>query len=699
MTGFMRLHSPMDVVGMFIRRFGLLALVSVTVFAAVVAYTMTRVPLYTSTSEIEVAADRGVPATADDSAPTTASDGIVDAQVRLIGSRSVMAAVVDRLGLAKVPEWSMPAPPAERRDRAIRMLTEKLSITRDQGSPVVAISVTSRNPDRAAAIVNAVAHQYLALGQQSSRAAAGGEARVLNRELDKASAAFASATSALASYRAEHGLTGSPTLGTAIDQQAAATATELAAARSEAAKAQSLAAAAGSLAASGRPDAVSEVLNSPVVTELRRQRAEIATQAAEIKVRYGPDHPKVRQVDEQLAGLDKAIRQEEARIRAGLYSDASAAAGRAGALAAELGALRGQQSATTRAAGEADTLQQMVETQRQAYANLAKLATEATQESKVSFAPGRLIVPGTPADVPSYPKTALLLALGLIAGPACGIFAVLLAEAFDSRVRGADEIVTLPGVRHLSSLNLLTRRMLRKVHHAARPWDYVLARPMSSFAESMRSIRLQLIAGATPGTGQIVCVTSAVSNEGKSTLSASLARTMALAGDTVLLIDCDLRRNGLAGLVEVRAEAGLSEVLDGSRAFADVVVRDAAPGLDVLPLVAPRFTPHDVFGDGTMRALLDRLRSVYSFIIIDAPPVLVVDDAAILARLADRVLLAVRWGSTRLEALRIAVKRLRETGSGMIGIVLTAVDPRAATATGYRDAHHYMLTARGYHLN
>ena len=77
----------------------------------------------------------------------------------------------------------------------------------------------------------------------------------------------------------------------------------------------------------------------------------------------------------------------------------------------------------------------------------------------------------------------------------------------------------------------------------------------------------------------------------------------------------------------------------------------------------------------------------------------VVDDAAILAGLADRVLLAVRWGSTRLEAMRIAVTRLREAASGVIGVVLTAVNPRTATAAGYRDAHYYMMTAHGYHLN
>jgi capsular exopolysaccharide synthesis family protein len=696
---FARLRSPTDVLGMFVRRFGLLVTVSLVVIAAMVVYTVTRVPLYSSASEIAVDPDGGIPRPA---APgSDAEQGVVEAQMRLVKSPAVAAAVADQLNLASNPEWNLPATsnPTTARVHAIRELMDRVSVTRDEVAPTMVIATTSRDPQLAAAIVNATARQYLAMGQQSLRAAAGNRTTVLDKELDKAADAFSSATAKLAQYRASHGLTGSAALGTAIDQQAAATAGELAAAQSEADKASATAAAARSLAAQGQGDAVTEVIGSPVITDLKRQQAELASQAAEIKVRYGPDHPKAKRVAEQLADIDGRITREESRVTASLDSAATAASSRAGTLAATLGALRGQQASAMRATGEADDLQQFVETQRQAYANLAALATRASQVSKVAFAPGRLVVPGIPATIPSYPKKMLLLGLAMIAGPALGILAVLLAEAFDSRVRRAEEITALPGVRHLSSVGLLTRRTLRKVDRDIQPWDYVLARPMSSFAESIRSIRLRLIASATPGTGLVVCVTSAVSNEGKSTLSASLARTMALAGDKVLLIDCDLRRNGLAGMVTTRPEAGLSEVLDGSRSVVEAIVHDAAPGLDVLPLIEPRFTPHDVFGDGTMRRLLDRLRASYSFIIIDAPPVLAVDDAAILAGLADRVLLAVRWGSTRIEALRIAVSRLRDAAEGVIGIVLTAVSPRAGAAGGYRDAHYYLMTAHGYHLD
>jgi capsular exopolysaccharide synthesis family protein len=204
---------------------------------------------------------------------------------------------------------------------------------------------------------------------------------------------------------------------------------------------------------------------------------------------------------------------------------------------------------------------------------------------------------------------------------------------------------------------------------------------------------------AIPECGTVVCVTSAVSNEGKSVLSASLARTMALSGDRVLIIDCDLRRNGLAGLLKSRPQAGLREVLNGACLVDDAIVRDAVSGVDIIPLAAAKFLPEDVFSDGRMELLLGDMRSRYDFIVLDAPPVLIVDEAARLGRLADKVLLAVRWGSTRWDALRVAVDRLQECRVDLLGIVLTAVNPRMNLALGYRDPHYYQSISTGYHLN
>ncbi|MGU3316929.1 GumC family protein [Sphingomonas sp. M6A6_1c] len=712
MSGFTRLHGPRDVFALFRRRILLFVAASALTLAAMAAFVMTRVPRYESSALLEVDVHRQSPVGPVAIVPDKGDQGIVGTQMKRMASRTVASHVVDELGLANDVEWSPPpgvvtrllgSPVAVtqelRRRRAIETLMRRLSIVRDEVAPVVTVMVASVDPARAADIVNAVAAAYLQEASEAGRASASDQAQVLNRQLDRLALEVTQADADLAGYRASHGLTALASLnGGAVDQQASALAGQLAAAQADAAAGRARAAVARSMAGSGRGDAVGEVLQSPVIAQLRQQRETIAAQFAETRIRYGADHPRVARVTEQLAGVDAAIRQEESRIEASVQAAAQASGQREGAIAAALSAVRGRQAIDTNAQVGADRLARIAEAKRTTYVSLAQSAARSVQEGALTSLPGMVIAPGVPAMVASYPQTALLIMLGLLAAPAAGIIAVLGVEAFDTRVRGTRELAVIPGAHHVSSVAQLSARTLGRIDRRAKPWDYVLAKPMSAYAESIRSIRARLALSRNEAGGLVVCVTSAISNEGKSTLSASLARTMALAGDRVLLIDCDLRRNGLAGLLHDKPAAGLAEVLEGGSRFADVLERDVTPGLDVLPLAGTRFTPHDVFGDGRMAGLLERLRGSYDYVIVDAPPVLVVDDAVTIAGLSDAVLLAVRWGSTRIEASLAAVERLREAGIDAIGLVLTAVDPRR-TLTSHPDSQHYLAASSGYHRN
>lgn len=713
MNGFTRLRSPRDVVGLFARRLGLFLTVTVLTGLAMGAFIATRVPRFESAAQIEIDVHRQSPMAPIVAVPEKADQGIVGTQMKRIASRSVAARVVDQLNLTHDPEWSpepgrlakLIAPTAvvseeTRRRRAIDALMAQLTVERDEVAPVVTVRIASRDPKRAADIVNAVADSYLEEASEAGRTAAKGEADILRRQLDRLASEVTAADAALADYRASRGLTAlSATTGGAVEQQAAALAGQLAAAQSEAAAEQARAAVASGMIASGRGDGFTEVVQSPAMTQLRQQQTTIAAQLAEARVRYGPDHPRVRRIAAQADDINQAIGQEQARIAGSVQGTALASQQAAGAVAARLSAVRGQQAAQTTAQVGADRLARIADAKRATYVQLAQSAARSTQEGALTSLPGMVITRGVPAMTASYPKTELLVLLALLASPAMGVIAVLGVEAFDTRVRGAGELVALPGAGHISAVSKVSGKVLRQIDRRAKPWDYVLAKPMSSFAESVRAVRRRLaFCRSRQGGALVVCVTSSVSHEGKSTLSASLARTMALAGDRVLLIDCDLRRNGLAELLPDPSEAGLGEVLEGGMRLEDVLMRDAAPGLDVLPLAGPRFTPQDVFGDGRMAQLMARLREDYEYVILDAPPVLIVDDAVTLARLSDTVLLAIRWGSTRVETISAAMERLREAGDQTIELVMTAVESRA-TFSSYHDPHYYLSAASGYHVN
>jgi capsular exopolysaccharide synthesis family protein len=251
------------------------------------------------------------------------------------------------------------------------------------------------------------------------------------------------------------------------------------------------------------------------------------------------------------------------------------------------------------------------------------------------------------------------------------------------------------GLQHLASLPELTARQLRARGGSILPWDYVVERPMSIFSEALRNVRSALTLGGARAAPKVVVITSSVPDEGKSIAAVSLARVMALSGDRVLLMDCDLRKNALQDLLKKKVDHGLVEVLAGQAKLADVLVRDEATGLDVLPLSESLFTAKDVFGGPGMQALIDGLRPSYDVIVIDAPPVLAVTDARTLAALADAVILSVRWRSTPREVVDAALVKLENETDRVIGAVLTRVDPNLrANDVGYY--HHY---AKGYYAD
>jgi capsular exopolysaccharide synthesis family protein len=217
----------------------------------------------------------------------------------------------------------------------------------------------------------------------------------------------------------------------------------------------------------------------------------------------------------------------------------------------------------------------------------------------------------------------------------------------------------------------------------------VLDRPASSFAESIRNIRASLLDETSDAGPRTVCVTSAVAGEGKSVIAVALARVMAMSGDRVLLIDCDLRRTGLAHLRPDQTRPGLMDVLDGVADAGAALNEDVVDGLTFLGQDSPVFTARDIFSGPAAKEMLRRVRGEYDFVILDAPPVLAVTDAWTISSLCDATLLVVRQARTPPRAVRSAMDRLLRRGARLHGVVLNRrPHGSAAEAAGYYDGAH-----------
>ena len=174
----------------------------------------------------------------------------------------------------------------------------------------------------------------------------------------------------------------------------------------------------------------------------------------------------------------------------------------------------------------------------------------------------------------------------------------------------------------------------------------------------------------------MLAVASAVSREGKSSLAAQLAVSLANAtGETTLLIDTDMRDPDLHEMFDLPLEPGLAEVLEHQVTLDDAIVTSWSRRVHILPAGRLMRSPHVLLGGGAFHALLDEARARYRYIVIDSPPVLAASEALVVAKAADGTLLCTMRDISRVGQVRQATERLRTAGARPLGAVFSGVPP------------------------
>jgi polysaccharide biosynthesis transport protein len=273
------------------------------------------------------------------------------------------------------------------------------------------------------------------------------------------------------------------------------------------------------------------------------------------------------------------------------------------------------------------------------------------------------------------------LAMGGFFGFLIGALLGFMVDWSERTFRSPDELDASLGVSILTHLPLVTMRKprkkkgyLREIDCNADPSIRVLHEPHSPFVEALRGVRNQLFTGLNRKSDfQIVQVTSVVPGDGKSTVTANLAASIASAHRRVLIIDADLRRPVQQNLFAIVTEIGLTDVLNGECAVEDAIVETEVPGLFVLPTGALPSNPSEALALPEFGYLLDDLRSQFDIIFLDTPPMLAVSDASTVAGLADGVLFVLRIGRKVKPAAMRAIHILRTLNVNIIGVVVNAI--------------------------
>lgn len=297
------------------------------------------------------------------------------------------------------------------------------------------------------------------------------------------------------------------------------------------------------------------------------------------------------------------------------------------------------------------------------------------------------------ATLPTVPvgrSRALKIALGLFAGLLLGAIVTFIVEAIDglnTSIRRNSEIESL---LQLPALGLIPpiagpppprwRRLLtfrRTSNEMPEGSELVtLDRAQSPSAEAYRSLRTNLLFSQAVRDLRTLVVTSATPAEGKTTTAANLALTFAQQGVRVLLIDCDLRRPRVHGVMQMEREPGLTQVLLEQVSIDDAVRVGAIPNLFVLPAGRLPPNPSELLGGSRMKALLQRIAGSYDLLVLDSPPVLLTPDSAVLGAVCDGVLLVLRAGRTQQQAAREALRQLAAVDAHVVGAVLNDPDSK-----------------------
>lgn len=581
------------------------------------------------------------------------------------------------------------------REKAIDRFLGGLVVATEGGTYLISIEYTAESPAKAALIANRLAEVYVD-EQLKTKLFSSDRATIwLDERLATLADEVRQAEEAVERYRAESNLIGVESGAILNDQELTNLNSQLIQARADLAERQAKLDLVRGLRGRGQGlDTVAEVVASPVIVQLRSQEIQMLRQEAELRSLYGDRHPRMQELLVEKANIQGKLGIEIGRISSVLQNDVSVAATRVAALEAELGGMRDRSTENRGAEVRLRELQRQADTTRNLYEAFLARSKEMREEQEVAEPDARVVALATPPSSPSTPGAKLFAAGGLVASGLIASLLALLLDRLDRGLRSAREVEASLGLGTLALVPLLDR-----LKRNQRPYQYLIDKPLSAYTESIRGIYMALKLTNVDRAPKVILITSALPEEGKTTIAVSLAAFAARSHKRTLLIDLDVRHPSVHSELGWSVSHGLVEYLSGERPLADVIQHDLETGLHFLPVREQVTNPTDLLESERLRALVEMARERYDYVIIDSAPLVSVTDSRLAALLADRTVFVIKWGDTVESAAQDGVQTLRDIGVDVAGAVLTQIDLKRHAQYHYADIGEYYSKTKNYYVN
>ena len=674
--------------------------------AAGVAVTLLTRPIYTAAATLQIDRETAKVVDMKDVEPNdqfAQSEEFFQTQYALLKSRSLAERVAQSSGLASndaflVAMGAIRKPAAESgstgsyqsRQRAVAgLLQAGLGVLPVRESRLVRITFDSPSPQLSAQIANAFADNFIAANLEHKYDASAYARQFLEQHLAQVKAKLEDSERQLVAYATQKQIisVSEPAPAgaggqTTPSQSLAATNlgafdSNLTAAKANLIQTEQRWRAAQAAQGMSAPD----ILSDPTVQTLRQERAKLLSQYQDQLKTYKPDYPDMINLKGQIDETTKQLDQAVDTIRGSLKTQYETALRQEQALGSKVNQLKGSVLDQRVQEIQYNILQREVDTNRSLYDGLLQRYKEIGVAGGLSTNNISVVDRALPPGGPSKPKPMHNLEIAGFAGVGLAAALVFMLEMLDQVVRRPSDVESRLGVPVLGTVPLLAK--------GVQPME-ALSDVRSPFSEAYHSIRSTLMFSTKDGAPKVLAMTSAKPEEGKSTSAVALAQGFARTGLKVLLLDLDLRNPSIHKLLGLDNRVGMSNLLTGSVDRAGLAQATVWPNLFVVPSGPIPPSPAELLAGPRLKSLLTEAAQEFDIVVIDAPPVVGLADAPLIASVATGCLIAVEVGHTTRANVQAAVRRLQMANGHILGAILTKFDARKSTyGYGYTYSYEY----------